>query len=110
MLASDAAVSCAAMQAKAMMALIPAPGQVTQHAWLPCDGTDSFLTWPAPTEALNEETPTKVSFSTAHFLWICGLLGLHSCFPEQKFAKHRHTTVCVSSKTAWLMTVPSVQR
>ena len=58
-----------------MMALIPAAGQVTRHSWLPSDGTDSLNTWPALTEVLNEEMPNKVSFCTAHFLWICGLLG-----------------------------------
>ena len=61
------------MQAQAMMALIPAAGQVTRHAWLPNDGTDSFLTWPALTEELNEEMTNKVSFFTAHLL--CGSLA-----------------------------------
>ncbi|DBA77474.1 TPA: hypothetical protein ACH3X1_009298 [Trebouxia sp. C0004] len=52
---------CSEHEAKAMMALVPAAGQVTRHAWLPSDGTDSFLTWPALTEALNEEIPNKAT-------------------------------------------------
>lgn len=75
MLPGDAAVSCAAMQAKAMMALIPPAGQVTRHAWLPNNATDSLHTWPELTEELNKEMPTKVSFCTAHLVWVCGLLG-----------------------------------
>ncbi|DBA95344.1 TPA: hypothetical protein ACH3X3_013230 [Trebouxia sp. C0006] len=47
--------------AQAMMALIPAAGQATRHAWLPNDGTDSFHTWPALTEELNEEMTNKAS-------------------------------------------------
>ncbi|KAA6426044.1 MAG: hypothetical protein FRX49_03896 [Trebouxia sp. A1-2] len=50
---------CSEHEAKAMMALIPAAGQVTRHAWLHNNGTDSSLTWPARTEVLNEDMPNK---------------------------------------------------
>ncbi len=72
------------MQAQAMMTLIPAAGQVTRHAWLPNDGTDSFLTWPALTEELNEEMPNKVRFCTAYLLWPAWLRLL---LPKSKLHK-----------------------
>ena len=98
------------MQAQAMMALIPAAGQVTRHAWLPNDGTDSFHTWSALTQELNEEMTNKVSFFTAHLLWVFGLLGLDSCSPKVNFTMHRHPAVSMSSKTAWLKTLRSVEQ
>ncbi len=93
-----------------MMALIPAAGQVTRHAWLPNNGTDCFLTRPALTEELNEEMTNKVSFFTAHLLRVFGLLGLEPCSPKCNFAKHRQPAVSVSSNTAWVVTVPSVKQ
>lgn len=52
---------CSEQEAKAMMALIPAAGQVTRYAWLPNNGADSFHTWPALAEELNEATPNKAT-------------------------------------------------